>query len=71
MREYDSKTGHYVDKITGKHYSSQYSTTPIDNTGNVTMGINGDLNVGIGGGMTMDLTNGHLGYSVGGVTFDF
>lgn len=42
-----------------------------DNAGQVSIGTDGDLNIGLGGGLAIDPTNGDLGINVGGITIDF
>jgi hypothetical protein len=50
----------------------QYSNTE-DNAGDLSVGVNnGDLNVGLGGGLTVDVETGDLGFQVApGISFDF
>jgi len=42
-----------------------------DNLGAVTPNTDGNISIGIGGGMAIDPTDGSLGMQVGGVTIDF
>lgn len=42
-----------------------------NNFGRIGVDLQGDLSMGIGGGMAMDLSDGSLGMKIGGITFDF
>lgn len=44
---------------------------PNDNVGQISVGLDGDLNIGIGGGLTIDTADGDLGVQAGGIAFDF
>ena len=37
--------------------------------GGIGFNSSGHVTMGLGSGMSMDLTNGHVGFSVGGITF--
>ena len=41
-----------------------------DNAGEVSIDTQGDVNVGIGSGLTVDATDGSIGIKVGGITID-
>lgn len=68
MRVFDAATGKFKDPVTGNLYNSLYDN---DNSGQVTVGTTGDLNIGLGNGLTYDVNTGGLGMNVGGVTIDF
>jgi hypothetical protein len=40
------------------------------NSGDTTINTDGNLSFGIGSGMAIDLTDGSIGYTAGGITFD-
>lgn len=43
-----------------------------DNAGSVSISTNGDLNIGIGGGLTIDPSDGSLGMQIApGISIDF
>lgn len=42
-----------------------------DNSGRIGIDTQGDLTMGLGGGLAIDLSDGSLGMNVGGVTIDF
>jgi hypothetical protein len=41
-----------------------------DNAGDLTLNTDGDLSMGIGGGLSVDLSDGSIGVQVGGFTID-
>lgn len=41
-----------------------------NNSGSVTMNTDGNLSLGIGAGLALDLTDGSIGLQVGGITID-
>jgi hypothetical protein len=60
----------------GRHgcWSTECQTeSRTDNTGDVSVGANtGDLNIGIGGGLTIDVATGDLGVQIApGISIDF
>lgn len=67
MQKYNPKTGRYEETDLYGNFVEK-----TDNAGQLSIGVNtGDLNIGLGGGLTMDLNTGGLGMNIGGMTYDF
>lgn len=54
-----------------KRYNCTDPVCSKDNAGEVGVDLQGDLTVGLGGGLVVDTTDGSIGMKVGGVTIDF
>jgi hypothetical protein len=52
-------------------YNCWDSQCQQDNAGRIGMDTQGDLTIGLGGGLAMDMSDGSLGMNIGGITFDF
>jgi hypothetical protein len=55
----------------GYYNRPRRNSEPSDNVGDVTLNTEGDISVGIGGGLSIDTSDGSLGVQVGGITIDF